>query len=266
MKTEAGDFLTSIKNLRQRYIDYYLKNNLALKNALKIKLKPYKGPSFADALRKTNGLKVIAEIKQSSPSKGHISEINWEKIKQHYAKADAISVLTEPVFFSGDFSYITKAYELLKKPILAKDFFISYIQIEIARLFGAAAILIIDELLDFSETKKLIKKCTHLNMDVLFEVRSSEGLKRAEKAKAKIVGINARNLKTLRINFKEIKPLVKAASNNFEIVVLESGVKSSRDIVEFVDYIDAVLIGTALMKSKNPGRLIDSIKELASVG
>ncbi len=191
---------------------------------------------------------IIAEIKKASPSEGVIREdFDVAKIAQIYEEggAKAISVLTDCEYFHGSFENLRIASKAVNLPILCKDFIVEEYQIYKAREFGADAILLIAALLEVSELKRFLEIAKNLGMDSLVEIHNDEELEKALESGAKIIGVNSRNLKTFEIDMEGARELVKKIPKD-KVVVFESGVKNREDIPEGVD---AVLIGTALMKS-----------------
>lgn len=193
---------------------------------------------------------IIAEIKKASPSEGIIREdFNVEEIARIYEEggARAISVLTDCGYFQGSFENLRIASKNVDLPILCKDFIVEEYQIYKAREFGADAILLIAALLDVEKMQKFLKIAENLGMDCLVEIHNEEEIEKALESGANIIGVNSRNLKTFEIDMAGARELVKKIPED-KIVVFESGIKNREDIPEGVD---AVLIGTALMKSSD---------------
>jgi indole-3-glycerol phosphate synthase len=200
----------------------------------------------------------ICEIKRSSPSKGTLNNtFNAVELAKVYenAGAGAISVLTDKTFFSGD---MEELYEISKKvniPILCKDFIISKIQIENAHISGADAILLIVSILDNDTLKILTEYATSLKLNILFEIHDFSEFERIEHLKPKYVGVNSRNLSTMKIEKERAAKLIKLISSlkgDF-LKIAESGIETCEDLKYFKNAgANAFLIGTALMTSKNP--------------
>lgn len=216
---------------------------------------PGKPASLYQALRRPSGQKVrvIAECKKASPSMGLMRE-NYDpaEIARTYANlgASAISVLTDRNFFQGQIDHIALA-RAAGIPILRKDFIISREQIFEAREKGADAILLIVRLLSDDQILSFLELASSLGMDSLLEVHNREEAIRASESGGQIIGINHRDLDTLVMNMNltpQIAPLLRE-KNPDAVIVAESGVES-REGRSLVDaYVDAVLIGTAFMKS-----------------
>lgn len=206
---------------------------------------------------------LILEIKKSSPSSGKIFKgyFSAGKIAQTYEKngASAISVLTDEKYFNGSFDYLREAKAATKTvPILCKDFIVNEYQIFKAREYGADAILLIVALLPLSKLKKFIAIARSLGMDSLVEVHDEKEIAVALRAGAKIIGINNRNLKTFKIDTDTTNRLIKKIPKNIAIVS-ESGLDSNDNLRNLNKRVDAVLIGTAIMKSNNISKKIHEI-------
>jgi len=234
------------------------KNKLALPlKEIKPKLKKSK-KSFRKAISKPVAL--IAEIKQKSPSKGIINKkFNFNEILKVYNKnrhVKAISVLTDKKYFGGSLKNLKKA-SISKKPVLRKDFIIDPYQVYEARYYGADAILLIAGLLAKTQMDDLIKTAKKYNMDCLVEVHNKAELDKALKTKADIIGINNRNLNTLKIDLNITLKLAKQIKN--KIIVSESGICAKEDIRQIKNRVNAVLIGTSMIKSKDINKKIDEL-------
>lgn len=206
-------------------------------------------------------IKLIAEIKKASPSKGVIRE-DFEplKIAQVYQeKADAISVLTEEDFFQGDLRYIKDIKDVTDRPVLRKDFIFDEYQIYESRAAGADAILLIETVLDRVQADEYCRMAEELGMSVLFEVHDLKGLEKALTVDAPIIGINNRNLKTLKIDLNTTFEIKKEIPEG-KTVVSESGIKTKDDILKIkAAGVDAVLIGTAFMNAGDISKKIDEL-------
>lgn len=197
-------------------------------------------------LKRADGIPVIAEIKRASPSKGHLSDIpDPAALAREYEKggASAISVLTEGRRFLGSLDDFDKVRAAVHIPVLRKDFIVTDYQIFEARAHGADLVLLIVAALDDAQLKHLLDLAHELNMTVLMETHTREEIERARKAGAKVIGINARNLKNLKVDVNKYNELAADLPDNV-IKVAESGVFGA---VEVEDYAragaDAVLVG-----------------------
>ena len=192
------------------------------------------------------GIPVIAEIKRASPSKGHLSDIpDPAALAREYERggASAISVLTEGRRFLGSLDDFDKVRAAVHIPVLRKDFIVTDYQIYEARAHGADLVLLIVAALDDAQLKHLLDLAHELSMTVLVETHTREEIERACQAGAKVIGINARNLKNLKVDVNKYNELAADLPDDV-IKVAESGVFGA---VEVEDYAragaDAVLVG-----------------------
>lgn len=201
------------------------------------------------------GVTVIAEVKRKSPSKGELAEIpDPAELAQAYEAggASCISVLTEQRRFGGCLDDLKQVRGSVDIPVLRKDFIVTSYQLWEARAAGADLALLIVAALNDEELVSLIERAESIGIHVLVEVHDEEELQRAIDANAKIIGVNARNLKTLEVDrdvFSRLAPLVPQEV----VLVAESGVRGPRDLVEYASYgADAVLVGEALVTGDDP--------------
>lgn len=219
---------------------------------------------FISAIKRDNGrIRLIAEIKKASPSKGVIREdFDPVKIARIYEdkSVDAISVLTEEDFFSGDLKYIQSVKGVTTRPVLRKDFIFDEYQIYEARANSADAVLLIAALLYPTQAEEYIHLCKELGLAALFEVHDHEELEKALRVDADIIGINNRDLKTMSIDLNTTFLLKKDIPNG-KIVVSESGINTRDDALRLEDAgVDAMLIGTSIMESGDIGKKIDELR------
>ncbi|MFH1191443.1 MAG: indole-3-glycerol phosphate synthase TrpC [Candidatus Omnitrophota bacterium] len=209
---------------------------------------------FKEAVSKPKQIALIAEIKQASPSRGMMNQsFNLEKIAQSYQEAgvQAVSVLTEEDFFRGSLAYLNQVKNIVKAPILRKDFILESYQVYESRYFGADAILLIADLLTKDKLVEFMRIADSLGLDYIVEVHDEKELKKVLSLKVPIIGINNRNLRTLEVDFKITEKLFILVPRD-KIVVVESGIKSSQDVL-FLKILgaSAVLIGTVFMESSD---------------
>ena len=207
---------------------------------------------FKEAISKPRQISLIAEIKQSSPSKGMIRQnFNLQEIATAYqeAGAQAVSVLTEEDFFGGNPAYINAVKAIFSGPVLRKDFILESYQVYESRYLGADAILLIADLLTKDKLIEFMGIADELGLDYIVEVHDEKELKKVLSLKVPVIGINNRNLRTLEVDFKTTEKLFTLIPRD-KIVVVESGIKSSQDIL-FLKILGAgaVLVGTAFMES-----------------
>ena len=203
---------------------------------------------------KENKFSIIAEIKKASPSAGVIiKEYDPVKIANIYNdnKATCLSVLTEEDFFLGNLIHISKIKKKIKLPVLCKDFFIDKFQVPLSKSYGADAILII--LAGVSETLacELYDEALKYNMSVIVEVHTVEEAKQALKFKNALVGINNRNLKTLKTDLNTTYDIYNVLINHQGPLISESGIKTKDELLELSDKtsIKTFLIGESLLKN-----------------
>jgi len=206
---------------------------------------------------------IICEYKRASPSTGFISSTRLKDAIKSFENggASAISILTEKKFFKGDIKYLEMAKSITNLPILMKDFIIDEYQILQARAHGASSILLIASICP--NLKTFIRLSRSLDMEPLIECGNSLEIYKALDNGAEIIGINNRNLNDFNINFNRTKAFAPLIPHD-KVLVSESGVKRAEDVKKLRRYgADAILIGTGVMKSKNP---TDFIKNLLITG
>ena len=218
--------------------------------------------SFEKALQ-TDALAFICEVKKGSPSKGLIAEeFPYVEIAKEYeqAGANAISVLTEPEFFLGANQYLTEIKKAVSIPVLRKDFIIGEYQIFESAYLGADAILLICALLETRQLCEYIKIADSLGISCLVEAHNREEINSATRAGARIIGVNNRNLRTFEVDIQNSIRLRKFVPQNI-IFVSESGITSHQDVEALKEIrTDAVLIGEAIMRSKDKKKEIENLR------
>ena len=220
---------------------------------LKKKVSSYKNYlNFKDKLKK-NEISVIAEIKKASPSAGVIVE-NYEpkSIAKQYSNSGAscLSILTEENYFKGKLEHISEVKKDVKLPILCKDFFIDPYQVYLAKSFGADAILIILAAINEKTAQEIYSVAEELNLSTIVEVHTEDEARKALNFNNAIIGINNRNLKTLKTDIKTTYDLHKILTKHSGPLVCESGIKSEKEVEEIVKKtkINNFLIGESLLK------------------
>jgi indole-3-glycerol phosphate synthase len=212
-------------------------------------------PRDPRAVLRASGSSVIAEVKRRSPSKGDLAEISDPAaLARQYAAggAAAISVLTEERRFGGHLDDLRAVRAAVDVPLLRKDFLVDPYQVLEARAAGADLVLLIVAALDDDTLRRLHDQARELGMAVLVEVHDEPETARAVQLGADLVGINARNLKTLEVDpdtFGRLAPLVPAD----RVLVAESGISSPVDVKRYLaEGARAVLVGEALVKDGDP--------------
>lgn len=209
--------------------------------------------SLLAAIKNAQKVPLIAEVKRASPSSKTIG-IKVNVLKAAKAMVDggaiAISVLTEPKYFKGNPSYVPMIRGAVKVPVLRKDFIVDEYQLYESVALGADAVLLIAEILE-GDLKKFIQLASGLGMESLVEVHDEEQLKHACDAGAEIIGINNRDLKTMNVDLNKTAKLAPLIPHNITLVS-ESGICEPKDVRFALGAgADAVLVGTAIMKSDN---------------
>ena len=201
-----------------------------------------------------NKFSIIAEIKKASPSAGIIiKDYNPVEIASTYNnnKATCLSVLTEEDFFYGNLIHISKIKQKIKLPVLCKDFFIDKFQVSLAKSYGADAILIILAGVSDNLANELYEEALRLNMSIIVEVHTVEEAKRALKFKNSLIGINNRNLKTLKTDINTTFDIHDILVNHKGPLISESGIKTKEEVLEIAKKtrIKTFLIGESLLKN-----------------
>ena len=203
-----------------------------------------------------NKISLIAEIKKASPSAGIIiDDYNPIEIAKIYDnnKATCLSILTEEDFFLGNLSDISKVKEKINLPVLCKDFFIDKFQVPLAKSYGADAILIILAGVSDDLANELYEEAMRLNMSIIVEVHTTEEAKKALNFKEALIGINNRNLKTLKTDLNTTYDIYNVLSNHSSPLISESGIKTKEELLSLENKteIKTFLIGESLLKNLN---------------
>jgi indole-3-glycerol phosphate synthase len=221
---------------------------------------------FAASLGR-HGIRIIAECKRRSPSRGILREhYDPAAIARAYeaAGAAAISVLTDGAFFDGNLDHLRAVRAATTLPVLRKDFIVSEFQIVEARAAGADAVLLIVGALDDEPLQQLLEFAVSLQLAPLVEIHDARELSRALDAGATIIGVNSRNLRTLDIQLSVFDELVPGIPDD-AVAVAESGLKRSDDLrrLRAAGY-DAFLMGERFMAEPNPGKALAEMRGEAS--
>ncbi|MBQ1507008.1 MAG: indole-3-glycerol phosphate synthase TrpC [Ruminococcus sp.] len=241
------------------------KKNISLQEIKKAAYSMPKGVfSFEKALKKP-GISFICECKKASPSKGVIAaDFPYLKIAGEYEKAgaDCISVLTEPRWFLGSGEYLKEISSSVRIPCLRKDFTVDEYMIYEAKLWGAAAVLLIAAILPENQLRQYIGICDGLGLSALVEAHNEAEVGSAIAAGARIIGVNNRNLKDFSVDKENSRRLRRMIPANI-LFVSESGVKTAGDVQALREIgADAVLIGETLMKAENK---LEKLNELRGI-
>ena len=219
------------------------------------------------ALRNRDGaVKIISEVKRSSPSKGALAQIpDPAALASVYEAggASVVSVLTEQRRFHGSLADLDAVRAAVDIPILRKDFIVTPYQIHEARAHGADLVLLIVAALEQNALVSLLERTRSLGMEALVETHSRLEALRALDAGASIIGVNARNLKTLEVDRSTVEQVIDVIPQDV-VAVAESGVAQAHDVFEYAKWgADAVLVGEALVTSGDP---LSSIQDMVSAG
>ncbi len=219
---------------------------------------------FKTAIKRSHGekIKLVAEIKRASPSKGIIRrDFDHLSIAGIYEEkaVNAVSILTEEDFFQGNLKFLSEVKKVITKPILRKDFIFDEYQIYESRANEADAILLIAAILDKNQAAEYLHLSKELGLYVIFEVHNFRELEIALLMDSDIIGINNRDLKTLQVNINTTFELKKEIPSH-KVTISESGIKTRED-VKRLEYagIDSILVGTALMEAEDIGKKIDEL-------
>lgn len=237
------------------------KQNMPLSELEKLGSKGSK-KDFTAAL-KGDDVRLIAEVKQASPSRGVLrTDLDPVKLARIYAQngAAAISVLTEERYFGGSLEHLAAIGEAMDNiPLLRKDFIFDPYQVYESRAYGASALLLIVAILSDSELSELLSLSHELGLMCLVEVHNQAELEQAIMSGAQIIGINNRDLKTFAVDLettRRLRPLIPRD----RIVVSESGIKDRGDVQKLRQWgVDAMLVGEALVTA---GDIDKKVKEL----
>ena len=225
---------------------------------------PIGGFSFEKALKKP-GLSFICECKKASPSKGIIAEeFPYLQIAREYeaAGADCISVLTEPKWFLGSGRYLEEIAETVSIPCLRKDFTVDEYMIYEAKILGASAVLLICSILSQRQLSEYLSLCDELGLSALVEAHDEAEVELAQRAGARIIGVNNRNLKDFSVDAKNSLSLRQRIPEGV-LFVSESGVQSAEDGRRLREAgADAVLVGEALMRASDKKKKLAKLREL----
>ena len=234
-----------------------LKKNISLDSLNKLIDKNQIFLNFKEKIEnniKNDKISIIAEIKKASPSAGVIiKDYDPVKIANIYNanKASCLSVLTEEEFFLGNLIHVSKIKQKVNLPILCKDFFIDKFQIPLAKSYGADAILIILAGVTDNLALELYEEALKYDMSIIVEVHTVEEAKRALKFKDALIGINNRNLKTLKTDINTTYDIHEVLVNHEGPLISESGIKTKDELLDLTNKtsIKTFLIGESLLKN-----------------
>jgi indole-3-glycerol phosphate synthase len=251
-----GDFLDNLaRNAMERIENGYYDISMPVP-ALSISLKR--------KILESKHAPIISEIKTASPSLGTIRKnIDVKKIAMAMEKGGAvgISVLTEPKHFGGSLAFLTEVWRAVKLPLLMKDIVLSPIQLKAASNMGANAILLIEGLFERGycecDVNDMIAQARSRGLEVLLETHSEEEFSSALNTSTDLIGINNRDLKTLKVNLETTKRILNRFDPEGKVIVSESGIKTPADI-RFLQECgaNAFLIGSSIMMTSDIEKMV----------
>ena len=252
------------KIIAQKRQEIEQRKKIATMTYLQERIARQKPPLDIALTLKGDHIRLIAEVKQASPSRGMLRpNLNPVELAQTYAEggAAAISVLTEANYFMGSIEHLAAIREVVGLPLLRKDFIFDPYQVYESRAYGADALLLIAAVLNQEQLKELVSLSHSLGLRCLVELHNTGEVERAVLSGAEIIGINNRDLNTFTVDItttRRLRPLIPQE----RIVISESGIKSKRDIEKLGKWgVDAVLVGEALVTA---GDVMAKMKELLS--
>ena len=217
---------------------------------------------FENNLRKS-GISFICECKKASPSKGLIApDFPYLQIAKDYeaAGADCISVLTEPKWFMGSDEYLREIASSVKTPCLRKDFTVDEYMIYEAKTLGASAVLLIVSILSDEQLSEYLELSNSLGLTAIVETHDEDEVGKAIDAKARVIGVNNRNLKDFTVNTDNSKNLRKLIPSDV-LFVAESGIKTHEDVRALREIgADAVLVGETLMRAEDKKAMLNILR------
>lgn len=219
--------------------------------------------SLAKALKQDH-LAIIAELKKKSPSEGILrSDFDPGVLAGQYAaaRADAISVLTEPKYFGGAVEHMERVRPVVDMPLIRKDFVVDVYQLAEARACGADAVLLIAAVLEADELRDLQEAAHGYGLECLVEVYDARELDKLDFDRVTILGVNNRDLRTFKVDINHSLRVFAQAPAHL-VRVSESGLNAPAELAHLrVHGVDAVLIGTSFMRTPHPGSTLATLRE-----
>jgi indole-3-glycerol phosphate synthase len=263
----SENILNNIITKKIKKIDF-LKKTTSLESLNKIIDKNKSYINFKEKIENNivqDKISIIAEIKKASPSAGVIiDDYNPVEIAKIYYdnKVTCLSVLTEEDFFLGNLIHISKIKEQFNLPILCKDFFIDKFQIPLAKSYGADAILIILAGVSDDLANELYEEALRFNMSIIVEVHTVEEAEKALNFKDALIGINNRNLKTLKTDINTTYDIHNVLINHQGPLISESGIKTKDELLDLNNKtsIKTFLIGESLLKNLSGNSIFSVLK------
>ena len=258
----GGDLLTTILAATRRILEVRKLREPMSELGRRADAKPTRRGMFGQVLGRMGRVNVVAECKRRSPSRGVLrADYEPASIARDYVAggAVAVSVLTEPTFFDGALEHLRAVRAAVTVPLLRKDFIVCEYQLLEAKAEGADAVLLIVAALEPETLKDLMRRANSLGLDVLVEVHTVEELQVAVDAGAQIVGVNNRNLRTLRVDTAASEAIAARLPSGV-LAVSESGLKTADDLKRLTRLgYSAFLMGERFMTEARPG---DALRDL----
>jgi indole-3-glycerol phosphate synthase len=224
-------------------------------------------PRDAAAALKSDGVSVIAEVKRASPSRGSMAEIaDPSALAAAYESGGArvISVLTEQRRFNGTLDDLDAVRQAVRVPVLRKDFVVTSYQLWEARAHGADLVLLIVAALEQSALISLVERAESIGLVPLVEIHAEDELDRAVDAGARVIGVNARDLTTLKLDRRTVTAMLPRIPDGI-VKIAESGVRGPHDLLAYAAAgADAVLVGESLVTGKDPRAAVADLVTAAS--
>ncbi|MGG7618214.1 indole-3-glycerol phosphate synthase TrpC [Bacillus coreaensis] len=253
-----------METILDRIIAEKQKEVLILKEQPVLKEVDRKLVSFIQKLQQAEEVKIIAEFKRASPSKGAINldcDPSEQTLQYVQAGADAVSVLTDRTFFKGDFRDLEEVRKTITAPILCKDFIIDPIQIDYAKHAGANLILLIAAALDLDTLHSLYHYATSKGLEVLMEVHNEAELEKVLTTNNVLIGVNNRNLKTFEVDLATTERLATKIVDSNRYLISESGIATTEDVRRVVAAgASGILVGETFMRHEKPEEALRSMK------
>jgi indole-3-glycerol phosphate synthase len=207
-------------------------------------------------------LRLIAEIKRRAPSAGALSEVLSVAARAkayEAAGADVISVLCDARYFGGAYEHLSEARAATKLPLLCKEFVVDEVQLDAARAFGADLVLLIVRCLTPAELTRLVAAARARGLEPLVEVHAPSEVPLALEAGARLVGVNARDLETLKLDLEQARAVLRSLPESVVKLHL-SGLRTPEQVADVARTpVDAALIGECLMRQDDPTALLTSL-------
>ncbi len=258
-------FLDDVISHKKEEVENLKNSSFFTKDTLNGTPSPLDPDSFIDE----EGINIIAEIKKRSPSAGDIKQVDVKKQARIYEEAGAfaISVLTDKKYFGGSLEDLSDVKNTVRIPVLRKDFIIDEMQVYESRIWGADLILLIVRILEKERLRDLIYLSKELGMTPLVEIFSENEAEIALNAGAEYIGINNRDLNTLKVDLSLSERLVPELKKlGVKRIVVESGIEKVEDIKRFYELgVNIFLVGTSIMRSKDPFLKIKELKSCIEI-